>query len=405
MVSPCSTIARSLSPPLLDTSDGEWGTSSAALLHHFQESWRTVFALPHAGNVLPLCQGRPHLYNTVLAVAACHLRHHSPDPGHHRVAEHFRQSLAFQGFQGALSRPLLTLGPNEVGIVILNAVLLNLLAFVLPAEEDPSPAAGALGEGADPTKSWVFSNRPDRLNWLGVQLGLKPLLMETRPVRGGVRLGPVFNDPDDKRGAFSQGGIGPEYHVPDVWLSAFGMNRDQTHHSVDAYESPQSQASPKRIQDLASEELDLFLYLEPLRSLSVIKDIEPTDVNFHQYLQFPGTIGPEFQTRLYERDEKAMWVFGYWLGLMCRFEHIWWCGRRVRRDFTAIVIWLRASGVTLRPGRDGLLWTAMIADLEDSPFWPPGSSLSPALWGGKVAEVDELGLLGLGCLGTNNGNV
>lgn len=384
-VSPIKSVARSLSPPLLDCGGEVQGTPTSALLHHFQQNWRAIFALPNAGNVLGLCHGRPYLYNTVLAVAACHLRHHSPNPSRHQQAEHFRQYLALRDFQGALSPPIGTLGPNEVGPVILGAVLLNLITFVLPADEDPAPAATA-GTVADLSMSWVFSERTNRLDWLAVQFGLKPLLMETRLSRRGISLGPIFDTADDQRGAFSKGGLGPDHRVPDVWLPAFGLPPDQP--CQDNQGESQCPSPPKRMQDWSAEEMNQFLFETPLRALAVIRNVEPVEANIYVYLQFAGTLEPEFRLRLYERDEKALWTFGYWLGLMCRFEYIWWCGRRVRRDFTAIVIWLRGCGVTARPGEEGLLWRAMIEDLEDSVSWPPGSAAPPGQWDTEILKAE-----------------
>lgn len=301
----------------------------------------------------------------MLAVAACHLRHHAghggqgpPPPDPHRVAEHFRGSLALRDFRAAMSqRPLDALARADTGVLVLAAVLLNLLAFVLPADED---VAGAHAAGADPSRSWVFSARPDRLGWLAVQFGLRPLLLETRPRRRGISLGPLLGAPEyDVGGEFSRGGLALLDGVPDAWLDVFGLARGREGRRVSS----------------SSSEVAQFLFWDPLRLLVVLRDLEPVDANIYLYLRFVGTLEHEFRSLLYERDEKALWLFGYWLGLMCRFEHIWWCGRRVRRDFTAIVMWLRSCEVTARPGREGLLWTEMMMDLEDTPSWPPRSSM------------------------------
>jgi len=267
----------------------------------------------------------------------------------------------------------------------LGAVLLNLLTFILPADEDPTPAATA-ATGADLSRSWVFSERTDRLDWLAVQLGLKPLLMETRLNRRGVSLGPLFDTPDDRRRDFLKGVSEPDHCVPDIWLSAFEISCNQP--CQDATGDSQYSPPRKRMQDLGAEELNWFIFWKPLCALAVIRDVEPIEANIYMYLQFAGTLEPEFCLRLYQRDERALWVFGYWLGLMCRFEYIWWCGRRVRRDFTAIAIWLRCCGVTARPGEEGLLWTAMIADLEDSASWPPGSAMSRAHWDTELLKAE-----------------
>lgn len=125
------------------------------------------------------------------------------------------------------------------------------------------------------------------------------------------------------------------------------------------------------MQPITREKTAQSVFREPLRVLALLKDLEPVEANIYMYLQFVGKLGPEVRALLYEQDDQAMWLFGYWFGLMCRFEHIWWCGRRVRRDFTAILIWLQSRRLSERSGTEGLLWMERILDLEDSPSWPP----------------------------------
>jgi hypothetical protein len=96
--------------------------------------------------------------NTLLAITACHLRHISPGILQHRIAEHFYQSLAIQDFQTALETPSKSLGQQGVNALLLAALLLNMIAFTLPHQDN--------GVEDDPKSSWVFSFREDRLGWL-----------------------------------------------------------------------------------------------------------------------------------------------------------------------------------------------------------------------------------------------
>lgn len=64
----------------------------------------------------------------------------------------------------------------------------------------------------------------------------------------------------------------------------------------------------------------------------------------------------EFRALLCDRDERALWLLGYWLGLMSRFEGLWCCDKRVRRDYKAMRMWLEQAKVTIRPGVEGEHW-------------------------------------------------
>jgi len=65
-----------------------------------------------------------------------------------------------------------------------------------------------------------------------------------------------------------------------------------------------------------------------------------------------------------ERDERALQLFGYRLGLMCRFEGMWWCDKRVRRDYKAICMWLKLLHLTEQPGIEGEMWREMMEVFE-----------------------------------------
>ena len=64
-----------------------------------------------------------------------------------------------------------------------------------------------------------------------------------------------------------------------------------------------------------------------------------------------------------------MWLFGYWLGLMCRYDGIWWCERRVRRDYQAVRMFLDKLRLSERAGEDGLYWKDMMQELEQAPVF------------------------------------
>lgn len=308
--------------------------------------------------------------------------------------------MALRSFNELLCKPLASHPPSEIGILLLVAILFNLLTFALPADEDPSPAAAATAD-LDPSRSWVFSTRPDRLDWLAVQLGLRGLVIASLPFRHGGRIildesSQPLTDAEFRDSVIAPDGPELGDDVPDAWLKVFGIGRkpSKSYRRRCLLEPERKKKNGRAAGDLEKkiegqhkcrqmledEEMREHLFREPLFLLAQTRNIPPTLEHVFHYMQLLGKLEPEFRIALYDRDERALWVFGYWLGLMCRLEYIWWVSRRARRDFRAIVIWLRSCGVTERPGKEGLLWTELMKDLEDSVHWVPSLGvLRPAM--------------------------
>ncbi|KAH6980837.1 hypothetical protein BKA56DRAFT_673307 [Ilyonectria sp. MPI-CAGE-AT-0026] len=98
--------------------------------------------------------------------------------------------------------------------------------------------------------------------------------------------------------------------------------------------------------------------------------IDPDPGNVFICLQFVGKLGPEFVELLHCQGDRALWMFGYWLGLLGRFG-FWWLRRRVERDFCAIVLPLgrrlkRKGGDEAGDwdGKEATLWENLIHDIE-----------------------------------------
>lgn len=297
-------------------------------------------------------------------------------------------------------------------MLLLTAILFNLLTFALPADEDPAPGAAATAarpeqSEPDPSRSWVFSTRPTRLDWLAVQLGLRELVIASLPYQDEIpwrvdqtkecmdrsNYGGPLAETEGSKDAYSPPD-GPELdaRVPDAWVELFGIPRKPRKGSCNKrplVDPLDRRKAKQQLSLLDDEEARDRLFREPLSLLAETRELAPTMANIFNYLQFLGKLAPEFKTLLYDRDARAMWVFGYWLGLVCRFDYIWWVTRRARRDFYAIVIWLRSSGVTERPGREGILWAEMVTDLEGSVNWAPcGEHAKSDIWGnpGRALE-------------------
>lgn len=311
-----------LPPQEWDKPSSPHGTPRFVLLQHFKNVFPdlNLFGSSDACPVISLGLLRPHLLDTVLAVSASHLRHHSPSPSY-RVAEHFQQALAIRNFQTALAQPFDQQGSDAL---IITALLLNLLAFSVPGNDDPS-------------NSWVFSQDADRLDWLALQMGFKPLLIATAEFREHSILQWMFNASDDENHTYQREDL-PLTHVPESWICLF---------------------------DLADSSSADSIFYEPVRILAELKRLPPTSDVFFLYLAFFGKLDLAFRSLLAANDERAVWLLGYWLGLLGRYDY-WWMRCRVRRDYRAIEMWLEGRGVRDRVGEAGRMWSAVMDDFRDA---------------------------------------
>ncbi|UNI16018.1 hypothetical protein JDV02_002495 [Purpureocillium takamizusanense] len=324
------------------------GIPRIVLMQHFQSLYpelRLVLSGENPHPVLALGMARPFLLDAVLAVSASHLRHHHEAPESRRlsrVTEHFQQALAVRSFRDALQS--LALDQQTADALVLACMFLNLLTFSF-AEEDHL------------RDTWLFRpDDPERLSWFSLQLGLKPLLVATEHYRDDTILAWMYAASDDDKGTF----YGENRHmdrVPAHWMTFLGLDREDPRGGGD-------------------EEGDDLLR-EPARMLAEVHDLEPNDESFFLYVNFVGALDMEYRFRdmLETEDERAVWLFGYWLGLMCRFGW-WWMLLRVDREWRAICLWLNQRGVRDRPGEEGRIWRLLMRDLEAANRWPrPGHDL------------------------------
>lgn len=305
------------------------GTSRIFLLHHFRQLFSHIELLGPLGTdaVVELGLSRPYLLDAVLAVAASHLRHSTPSSAAYCVAEHFQQGLTLRSFQQALTQ---SMDQKSADALILTSMMLNLLSF------------SVLG-GVDPLTSWVFSEENGRLNWFSLQLGLRPLLYATCDFREKSMLQWMYESSDDEHHNFH--GQGP--------------------HSLDAVPKPW-----RALCDLLHQPSEDDIFHEPLRFLAILKDTAPSDETFLLYLGFFGVLGTDFRTLLEQGDERAMWILGYWFGLLCRFKDVWWMKTRTQRDYHAIQIWLQQRRMSARDDVvEAQMWIELIHDLKLAHCW------------------------------------
>ncbi|KAH8799814.1 hypothetical protein F5884DRAFT_117541 [Xylogone sp. PMI_703] len=196
-----------------------------------------------------------------------------------------------------------------------------------------------------PRASWVFQGGKDSLRWLTLQMGLKPLLMATKMYHEKSVLQPIFRSSDEDDITSAEGGeLG---QVPETWARVTSAGEPHT-----------------------------GAFHDPVRMLAKIRLLRPSPGNTLRYVRFIGTLEPEFLTLLENRDERALWIYGYWLGLMGRLK-AWWCGRHMQRDRMAIRDFLMERAVCHRQNGEGKIWEQLMEDYNSVEDIDPMSLLEP----------------------------
>jgi len=306
------------------------GTSVDYLLHHFTSNSAVIMGQAFSAQFWAMACRYTFLVPTILSVSACHLRHNTSNPAPHRIAELGQESMAISSLKSALAMPLQS--KERANALLYTAVILNAINFA-SVENPRNPAA-----------SWVFSNSADRLGWLDLQLRFKRLEEATAQ----------FRDYDEPCKAISPQPASPVREsnspgeedadlvdVPESWRMLLGEKTDPDHHCL----------------------------REPVKLLAKLRVLEPDCAGSFAYLGLISKLDQRFRDLLYVRESRAMWVFGYWLGLIGRFS-IWWTVRRVERDWAAVRRFLRDQELDRRPGDEGRMWMALNSDLGNASQWP-----------------------------------
>jgi len=266
-----------------------------------------------------------YVVSSMLAVSACHLRHYTPNPAPHRIAELGQESVAISALQTAIIQPM---HKDRADAMLCAAVMLNAVSFA------------CLG-GDSVSSSWVFSDSPDRLDWLDMQMRFKKLEQATMQFRKSSFMEPILDAADGPPP--SPGG--PEdadlEKVPTAWRRLIG-----------AKDSPR-----------------YWIYREPVRDLAELKVLRPDCSGALAHIGFVAKLTDGLRNLLYDKDPRAVWIFGYWLALVGRLG-LWWCSRRVKRDWAAAVRFLQEKGLSEQAGEDGQMWKALLFDLENASEWP-----------------------------------
>ncbi|KAI0132835.1 hypothetical protein BJ170DRAFT_706243 [Xylariales sp. AK1849] len=333
------------------------GTPSLYLIQHCHKYWTEIFNIAYSDEVLSLFKSSVLVRNVILAIVACHLRHLTLGDVQHRIAEHYQQSLAIQDYRKSLTTPLRELGQSGVNELLLGATLLGVLAFPLPSSES------GCGGGPHSSTSFIFSTRHDRLGWLTFQAGVRPLIRSMEPCFENSMnfLGHIFLSPRERSWLAPKHGL---EEVPERWARFFGL--------IDTADFVSEQMSRDSVLNGNNRANVRVLPLRdvfraPVITAAHLGNVEPIPINAFLHISFLSKTHHEFRNLLYERDERALWLYGYWFGLMCRFEGLWWSQQRATRDYEAILLWLQQLRLTKRLGLEGALWREMMTELELAP--------------------------------------
>lgn len=261
----------------------------------------------------------------------------------HRIAEHHHQSLAIKWLQTALETPAQRLGQDGVNAMLLAVFLLNMIALTLPHQETEV--------ANDPKSSWVFSSSEDELRWLALQTGMRPLLIS---LSFYIEKTVSFLDPImfGHRNASWAAARKPRSLdiVPELWVKAFKL-KEQTTGCESNGSNPDDVLRPAAI------------------ALAYLRSLDRVQSTAFINLMFLNKIYGDFRKLLCGKDERALWLVGYWLGLMCQCKGVWWCGQRVRRDYQAVRIYLQELELSERAGDEGAYWKLLMRELELAPVF------------------------------------
>ena len=251
-----------------------------------------------------------------------------------------------------LATPVHRLDQQGVNILLLCAALLNILAFALPPEQEGCQDKGSSSPDNGLNSSSIFNSSNNHTGWLALQAGVRPLLrsLTTPFMEQTLRfLDTLFTGGDREDHTIT---IRPSTQSIDcvsaTWRRMFELD-DSRDGSCGV---PEATGNP-----VAGD-----IFRAPVTAVAWLRGLEPLRSDVFKHLMFLSKVHTDFRALLYQREERAVWLFGYWLGLTCRFQDLWWCGPRVRRDFDAVRTWLAARRLPERSGAQGEMWKKMMEE-------------------------------------------
>jgi hypothetical protein len=307
---------------LLGLLESPKGTPAFSLFSHLWQNSGTIVPFPPSTTRESLIRtiSSPLLQYSLLAISAAHLHHLCPNNIEHRIATYYYTDHALEHYRAYLSLPTVQLGQEDVTSLMASGVLLNVLAFTL---KDENGDAG--------------SEEDDRSGWLALQAGLRPLfhrLIEaaSNKIKGSMlhNLGQLFlGERKDSWNVppFSHAGpptepVPSSGAIPASWKKVFGLDSLNlaTEDCAAVCNSPHA------------------VFVPLLKTLSRLRNKDPAQSSVLMHFAVLSKMHPQFRCLLRDNEPRALWAFGYWVGLMRRFVDadsggaLWWCEDRVRKD-------------------------------------------------------------------------
>lgn len=237
----------------------------------------------------------------LLAVGILHLNRVSPDKERSFAEAYFWQQ-AIQRYQKALSSSVTR---DNVDALLSSCMMMGVMT-ICP-------------ENFKATDSWVLTNRPDAMNWLCLQSGLRTIISIAAP-----------------------------YIPGSIWAVSFEAITKEEHTIFDGQPETGREGLDPDLADLC--DIDEYttennsVYYSPLRILSVLLKLERTRENSAHVSSFMGRLECDFLALCRQRDIPALVLLVQWMGLMCAAAE-WqpWIEGRIRAECIAICMFLEHS--------------------------------------------------------------
>ncbi|KAJ5683119.1 hypothetical protein N7462_006284 [Penicillium macrosclerotiorum] len=271
---------------------------STVAFHHFiQRSSETIvnpgIRAVMRTDVIRVAFTSDYLMYTILGVGMLHLNRVSPTR-ERAFAESYFWQYAIKLYQAALCS---TVSRQNVDALLSSCMLMGVMT-ICP-------------ENFQSTDSWVLTNRPEAMNWLCLQSGLRTIIILAAPF------------------------------IPDsIWGTVFGDIDKEARTIFDVAEQGRDGLDPAladlcEIDDLTTEMTSI--YYSPLRMLTPLMKLERNASNAGHCASFMGRLECDFLNLLRKRDPPALIILAHWMGLMCLLSE-WqpWIEGRIRQECVAI---------------------------------------------------------------------
>ncbi|KAE8372229.1 hypothetical protein BDV26DRAFT_105026 [Aspergillus bertholletiae] len=236
---------------------------------------------------------------TILAVGTLHLNRTAPNNKMWQLAETYFWQRAIKLYQAALT--------SNVTVQNVDALLSTCMFMGI---------VSLCPQGITPADSWVFSDKPDAMNWLCLQGGIRCIITLVQSfIDSSIWASPFQEAHKDELQLFEntiqQGRKGLDPDLADLC-------------GID--ESTTAQTNP---------------YYEALRMLTALFDLERSFENSAKCTTFIGRFTTDFLALLRQKDPPALLILAQWIGLMCTMSH-WqpWIFGRLVTEGIAICMYL-----------------------------------------------------------------